>query len=823
MQLGKDILESIRPNYENELREIVRRSFAPARPKSPLRADKLPKKAELGKEPRQVDLSPGTFQIKKSDVDALISKLAEAPSAANYEKLKEFAMARGISVPKAEPNQLHRYLMEKARLSPAAIPDLKRDHADRNYCQYHVTLDNFFPSNFNENWDEPYWQIVSSVPQYDPNDPEFMNLFAKGLLYNVEGRITGSYDVHKGKTYGFREKDRHVLWDNTFNSNSTFTLSMWEEDCSKDEVARASRDAVREFANKLRLEIQQAVFERVISVIISALISEFPEVGALLQGLAPGAAGIDIETVDRIIRGVSVAYGGIDVSWVLLMLLLGDFEQVAAYFEGLACPEVMLTIIAIQVAGPIVVDLFEGDFQDAFKELLCLPISIFKLVIGFFTDIVNLVEAVLAALFPDDFIYTQVINIRGEYHEDIFQDGDWGPLPGNYGGYPADKAEAFYKKHGYGPTDENSSMKKNNIFWQPTLIFKNRDTEYQAMYNVKRRRVGGRETFGYSVKANPHDYQQKIRYKTKIDIRHKKIRVLISALNRADAVPAVTIRNISGHPPVSEHNIPNRREFYIEAIPGAEYEMVIFTLTEDFYGYVTLEEKEKEYYSYTFISQSKEDKDWVISHDKNYLAELTPLSWFTFDPPPWIPWDRLDPFDKNFKLVPGLADKTGISFESVAHPGYYLRHQDFRLKLHRYSEAQLFKDDATFFPRMLIECPWEGAVGGGGSGLGRYSQKRQKLTADGKVETVSYDTSGWAFESKNYPNHFICARGKDLILKKYTGSPECHEYDFRIKTYFTPKVEWSRVKPPASTPPSQSGSPPGGGGGGAASGETQMK
>jgi len=49
-----------------------------------------------------------------------------------------------------------------------------------------------------------------------------------------------------------------------------------------------------------------------------------------------------------------------------------------------------------------------------------------------------------------------------------------------------------------------------------------------------------------------------------------------------------------------------------------------------------------------------------------------------------------------FNVVPGLADKSFVSFESVAFPGYFLRHQNFRLKLHRNDGSDLFQKDATF-------------------------------------------------------------------------------------------------------------------------------
>ena len=52
--------------------------------------------------------------------------------------------------------------------------------------------------------------------------------------------------------------------------------------------------------------------------------------------------------------------------------------------------------------------------------------------------------------------------------------------------------------------------------------------------------------------------------------------------------------------------------------------------------------------------------------------------------------------DFTFRLVRGLANTQGVSFESVAKPRHYLRHQGYRLNLHKYENADIFRKDATF-------------------------------------------------------------------------------------------------------------------------------
>jgi hypothetical protein len=49
-------------------------------------------------------------------------------------------------------------------------------------------------------------------------------------------------------------------------------------------------------------------------------------------------------------------------------------------------------------------------------------------------------------------------------------------------------------------------------------------------------------------------------------------------------------------------------------------------------------------------------------------------------------------------MVPGLADGSAgyVSFESVNHPGHYLRHSFFEMVLARDDGTALFDKDATF-------------------------------------------------------------------------------------------------------------------------------
>ena len=52
--------------------------------------------------------------------------------------------------------------------------------------------------------------------------------------------------------------------------------------------------------------------------------------------------------------------------------------------------------------------------------------------------------------------------------------------------------------------------------------------------------------------------------------------------------------------------------------------------------------------------------------------------------------------DSRFRLVPGLADPAGVSFESVNYPGHFMRHYDFDLRLESHDGSGVFAEDATF-------------------------------------------------------------------------------------------------------------------------------
>lgn len=95
-----------------------------------------------------------------------------------------------------------------------------------------------------------------------------------------------------------------------------------------------------------------------------------------------------------------------------------------------------------------------------------------------------------------------------------------------------------------------------------------------------------------------------------------------------------------------------------------------------------------------------------------------------------------DRFDATLEIVPGLANKDYVSIRSVALPDCYLGHGDFRLRFHKSKDDMEYKRNTTF------------------------------KKVPGPVK------NSFAFESENYPNHFIRIRGNELWVDKHDGTKD---------------------------------------------------
>lgn len=60
-----------------------------------------------------------------------------------------------------------------------------------------------------------------------------------------------------------------------------------------------------------------------------------------------------------------------------------------------------------------------------------------------------------------------------------------------------------------------------------------------------------------------------------------------------------------------------------------------------------------------------------------------------------------------WRMVPGLADSTGVSFQSVNYPGSYLRHYNYEVRLAANDNTSVFRADATFYRTAgLADAAW---------------------------------------------------------------------------------------------------------------------
>eukprot|EP00347_Sterkiella_histriomuscorum_P003135 403365456 len=63
---------------------------------------------------------------------------------------------------------------------------------------------------------------------------------------------------------------------------------------------------------------------------------------------------------------------------------------------------------------------------------------------------------------------------------------------------------------------------------------------------------------------------------------------------------------------------------------------------------------------------------------------------------------RLYNDDTCFIIVPGLADSQGISLKSYNYQNYFIRHADNYLRIDDYEDTKLYREDATWYPRIAF-------------------------------------------------------------------------------------------------------------------------
>lgn len=105
-----------------------------------------------------------------------------------------------------------------------------------------------------------------------------------------------------------------------------------------------------------------------------------------------------------------------------------------------------------------------------------------------------------------------------------------------------------------------------------------------------------------------------------------------------------------------------------------------------------------------------------------------------------------DPYqDSQWKVVPGLADGAGVSFESVNFPGRFLRHAAFNVVLAQNNNTAVFRADATFY------------------------------------RVAGLANASWSsFRSYNFPTRYIRHAGDVLYVQEIAGAAAQADATFRV-------------------------------------------
>lgn len=176
---------------------------------------------------------------------------------------------------------------------------------------------------------------------------------------------------------------------------------------------------------------------------------------------------------------------------------------------------------------------------------------------------------------------------------------------------------------------------------------------------------------------------------------------------------------------------------------------------------------QEKYHSFESLSKP----GYFVRH-RNYLGELAEANLHLRSLPGADRHSQIDTLrylqkydyrDGTFRLVPGglvggNPSEGLVSFEALNLPGWYLRHQNFRLHLSQKADDDLFKKDATFRLR---------------PGL-RYGNPS--------------DPNWVSFESVNYPGYFIRESDSHLYLRRRADDPPISEFEAQATFRLSPAL-----------------------------------
>ena len=140
----------------------------------------------------------------------------------------------------------------------------------------------------------------------------------------------------------------------------------------------------------------------------------------------------------------------------------------------------------------------------------------------------------------------------------------------------------------------------------------------------------------------------------------------------------------------------------------------------------------------------------------NFLAELSAVA------------SDLDRADATFEMVNGLADRNLVSFRSVNFPLHFLRHQDFRVKLHEGPNTPLVPPGSTPPP----EPP-----------------DMQLMRKDATFAMIPglVDPNAVSFRSFNFPNRFLRHRDFHLFVEEVHSDLDRKDATFMVVPGLSPE------------------------------------
>lgn len=608
-QLGREVVQRVNPNLERQVKQIVRESFSGRyllTQEQVLAGQKVVPVAGLRKIPGQQRVTRAQVQANQPAVQvasAIIPRLSARPSETELSSLRQALQQAGVQIPEGlTRGSLVHDLMQVADAGNS-LRQIDGRRFETDYYRYLVTLDWFHCLDKNERSnDEPYFGILTNLPQFDPGDTNYFKHLKDGCLNRTDSYVTRTYGgVKKNTDHGIKGEDRIVFDYLTFNSPASFTIDLWEEDYSKGSVADGLRNAALDIMLRVKDDIRAAVISQVQAYIADAILSS--------SGISSSGA---MQLLDQIFSGnLSPAdfqrllfnlYSGraFDASWYLVYFLFsgGDLMQTLAMIGG-GSTVVGAVILGLAIVGPAFSDMVNafssGDVNTGLVNLFKI-ITVVPLLVDFFGTIikslVDLFYMIMALIDPDDHLGQRTVVIQqtsANWHNDA-KDGEWasGRL---MGAVALNEADANFARRGYGPTAANSSLIENNLFWVPGFTIKGGDAEYAVYYEVFREKAGGRTTLGFYFPESPALNARQFLYRSKSSANawwRNVLRLSVMSLNTQET-PLIFVTDKKAGKTYTNADLGN--SFEIEENPGADYEIWVMKLSAgELAGYVSVYE-----------------------------------------------------------------------------------------------------------------------------------------------------------------------------------------------------------------------------------------